>query len=208
MGIKHGRVVRARRMAALTIVLAMVASGCWYQAGWDAGHSNFDTAETTVTPANAHQLQAKWMTPGGDPFAGSPAVGNNAVYIAETRSGTALPPTGPPAISAWNEADGTTLWLQAFNFAPTSPVVGNTVTTAGADSSSPRSPAPAVADLVALSATTGSPVWTTPLPGAVPTSATLASVPPPAGGSAQRDPIRDPDRHPRGRQLHPRRQRP
>ena len=180
---RYRQVRRARPMAALTIVLALVASGCWYQAGWDAGHSNDNSGETTVTPANAQQLQAKWIAPGGDPFSGPPAVGNNVVYISETHSGTALPPSGPPALSAWNEADGSAVWEQPFNFPPTSPVVGNSVY-GGSGLIFTTVPGPRVAALVALSAATGAPVWTTPLPGAEPTSATLASVPPPAGGPA------------------------
>jgi outer membrane protein assembly factor BamB len=182
--IEQRRAVRARRMAALTIALAFVASGCWFQSGWDAGHSNDNITENTVTPANASQLQAKWIAAGGDPFAGSPAVGNNAVYVAESRSGAALPPIGPPAMSAWNEADGTALWLRPFDLAPTSPVVGNSVY-GGSGLIFTTVLGPRVAELVALSAATGAPVWTSPLPGATPTSATLASVPPPSGGSAE-----------------------
>jgi outer membrane protein assembly factor BamB len=177
------QVVRARPVVVLTVVLALVASGCWFQSGWDPGHSNDNSGETAITPSNAQQLQAKWIASGGDPFSGPPAVGNNVVYISESHSGTALPPSGPPALSAWNEADGSSQWEQPFNFPPTSPVVGNSAyggsglifTTVGG---------PRVADLVALSAATGTPVWTTALPGAVPTSATLASVPPPTGGQA------------------------
>lgn len=52
--------MRRLRTVAATLALGTALSGCWLQSGYDAGWSNWNPQETTITAANAAQLEEVW----------------------------------------------------------------------------------------------------------------------------------------------------
>ena len=180
--------VRAFRQPAAVvgaILSGVVLSGCWWQAGWEPGHSNFNPLETTLGASNVGSLQYSWLDEDGV-ASGAIAVSGGAVYLACKNSGGEPTPTGPPDLRALNTTTGSLIWRTTLAGVPTSPAVGNGIwggnglvftTIPGAGDAPAR--------LIALNAADGTAAWALNLPGHVPSSATLGNAIPPAGGSGE-----------------------
>lgn len=61
-------------------LLALVATGCWTQAGQGSGRQGFNSAETTITAANVGDLELAWSRTGGNP-AREPVVGRGQAFL-------------------------------------------------------------------------------------------------------------------------------
>jgi hypothetical protein len=93
--------VRAFRQPAAVvgaILPEVVLSGCWWQAGWEPGHSNFNPLETTLGASNVGSLQYSWLDEDGA-ASGAIAVSGGAVTS----------PAGTPAASPLRRARPTSV---------------------------------------------------------------------------------------------------
>lgn len=179
------RCLKPASMVVGAVLLGAVLSGCWWQAGWEPGHSNFNPLETALGASNISSLQYSWIDEDGV-ASGAIAVSGGAVYLACGNSGGEPIPTGPPDLRALNTATGSLIWRDTLPGVPTSPAVGNAIwggnglvftTIPGAGDAPAR--------LLAFNTADGSPTWALNLPGHVPSTVTLGTVVPPAGGSGE-----------------------
>ncbi|MBM3675249.1 MAG: hypothetical protein FJW88_09930 [Actinobacteria bacterium] len=70
-------------------LLALVATGCWTQAGQGSGRQGFNGAERSITAANVAGLAVAWSRT-GPAVAHEPVVGRGSVYLRNTASVTAV----------------------------------------------------------------------------------------------------------------------
>jgi outer membrane protein assembly factor BamB len=62
--------------------LCTLLSGCWVQAGFDSGRTNWNDGETGITSGNVSQLEALWDTTLPDPVTvQTPVSANGGVYV-------------------------------------------------------------------------------------------------------------------------------
>jgi hypothetical protein len=132
------------RVAALAASVAVLASGCWVQTGFDAGRSGFNGGENVVTSATVAGLQQAWSAPAGNGAPREAIVVGNTVYVrtpgtaraldaatgAERWTNAALPGSSGMAAAGnrlWVPAPGRTCSLQGLNMS-----TGEMVDSAGA----------------------------------------------------------------------------
>ena len=149
--------VRALRQSAAVvgaILSGVVLSGCWWQAGWEPGHSNFNPLETTLGASNVGSLQIRGSMKTAWRRVRSPcrAVLSNLRRRAHSDGG-ARPPGSRPTT-------GSLIWRTTLNGIPTSPAVGNGIWGGnGLVFTSIPGAGDAPARLIALNAADGSSAW-------------------------------------------------
>jgi hypothetical protein len=165
-----GRTTRVRggglRLVALAAAVVVASTGCWFQFGFDAGHSGYNSSESTLGPANVATIALTGSFP--FPSSAPPSLDGSAVYD-PTTSG---PPPGP-ALSKLDRITNALIWTVPLAGVPTTPAVGNS-NDGGDGMVFVTFPTPNGAVLQARDAASGAPVWSVGLPGMTPTSATLA----------------------------------
>jgi len=73
---------RTAAHAASTPAITASSLGDWPTYMGDDGHSGFNAAENTITPATAHTLKLKWTQSAGDAVVSQPIVSNGLIYWA------------------------------------------------------------------------------------------------------------------------------
>ena len=168
-----------RRIMSLAVAaaFALLASGCWYQAGFDPGHSSDNTLESTITPSNVASLVKRWnstLTCSCGGGTSSPVATGKTMYLPVFETDLS---GKPPGLVSLNEKTGAVNWEVPLPGAPSTPAIGNTiyggnglvfVTLTNGDGSP---------ELEAVQASTGIPAWVDPLGGQSPTAPTLAAGP-------------------------------
>lgn len=79
--------MRRFRAAVAVLALGSALSGCWLQPGYDAGNSRWNPTETTVTAANADQLEEVWSYDTGGRVLELLSQGGQVVALANPPSG-------------------------------------------------------------------------------------------------------------------------
>lgn len=87
-------------------LLSLTASGCWWQVGYDAGHSRHNPLEDTLTAANAASLTEAWSVQLPSPLS-EPVVADGRVYVTV---GDSVAPTTDVEVRAFDVASGEPEW--------------------------------------------------------------------------------------------------
>ena len=169
--------VRRAGLVALVVALCFSASGCWYQAGFDPGHTGDNAFESTISAANVASLKLHWSS--GTSFcacdlSASPAVGNSAVY---QPTATSLLTGHGPSLLSLNESSGAANWDVSVGGAPATPAIGNTIYGGAGLVFITFQNHDGAGQLEALHSADGSQAWIVTLPGVPVGSPTLATGP-------------------------------
>jgi outer membrane protein assembly factor BamB len=161
----------ARRLGTLGLLagLAVVASGCWYQAGFDPGHTSNNTSEATLGPANVSLIGVTGTHP--FPSSASPSTDASAVYYPD-----AAGPSGTPSLDKVDRITNALIWSQSLGGPPHTPAVGNSTDGGERMVFTTYTENVDVGVLEARDVLTGALIWKRVLPGARPTSPTLAKI--------------------------------
>ncbi len=171
-------------LAVLVAALCFGASGCWYQAGFDPGHTGDNSFETTISSANVASLKPHWNSGSWCVclLSAPPSVGNSAMYQPTAKSN--LPGFGPSLLSV-KESSGSVNWDVSVGGDPSTPAVGNTIYGGAGLVFVTFQNKDGVGQLEALHTIDGSQAWTVSLPGVPIGSPTLATGPAAIVGQGQ-----------------------
>lgn len=163
------KIARVFGLVAVLVAVALTASGCWLQEGWESGRSFNNALESTLSVSNVTSLAQRWTT--ANESEGPPVVGGGSAYEVGFVTGT----TGYiPMLYSFDESTGAPNWsvqLAAPNVnwitIPDSPALGNVVYGGNglvfADISQyPSFFSNSVSDVVAVNISTATVAWTTP----------------------------------------------
>lgn len=168
--------VRRAMGMVFAVSLMLIASGCWYEAGWEPGRSNFNPFETAIGSSNVGALTPHWQSSCVDPFnfpSISPSVANPSVFLAAANCGAG----GQPELVSLSESTGQQNWATTLSGFPSTPAVGDGIYGgSGLVFTTYNTPA-GVGVLEAFTAATGAPAWQVTLPGVPIGSVTLAASP-------------------------------
>src|SRR5262245_63584871 len=89
---------RGRRAAAAVVLLGFGASGCWLQAGFDAGRDRFVSGAAPITTTNADELVELWRATGLGGPVNEPLARGGDVYVTTTSGSAARLAAGTGAV--------------------------------------------------------------------------------------------------------------
>lgn len=123
------KIARMLGLAAVLIAVAVTASGCWLQEGWESGRSFSNALESTLSVSTATSLHRLWTSPNENE--GAPVVGGGSVYEVGFVAGTG---GYVPMLYSFDESTGAPNWSVALatpslNWItyPDSPALGSVV---------------------------------------------------------------------------------
>lgn len=124
---------RHRLRAVAATALALVLSGCWYQAGGGPANTRHNTTERTLTIENVAGVTEQWRTP-VDGFVTEPILSGDHAYVA-TRDyqDDAGPLVDTLAVQSYDTGTGDLVWERSLLPADGAPVTGDVGTPALVD---------------------------------------------------------------------------
>lgn len=124
---------RHRLRAVAATALALVLSGCWYQAGGGPANTRHNATERTLTIDNVAGIAEQWRTP-VDGFVTEPILSGNHAYVA-TRDyqDDADPLLDTLAVQSYDTGTGELAWESSLLPADGAPVTGDVGTPALVD---------------------------------------------------------------------------
>jgi outer membrane protein assembly factor BamB len=129
---KHVRERDRRVRAVAAIVLALLLSGCWLQAGGGPAATRFNSVETGLTRENAGSLAERWRTP-IDGVVTEPLVSGDRIYVSTRRYQDSGPQLAMLAIQAYDRGSGELVWERPLYSPGDGDVSGGTATPALVD---------------------------------------------------------------------------
>ena len=156
--------MRGTRLGGLVVAAAitLLASGCWYQSGWDPGHSGFNSLESTIGTGNVASLTRRWDF-GCDDLSAPIAVASPVIY--EPTVDYHCSAAKVPHLISVSESAGTENWDVPLPGPANTPTIGNGLFGGSGLVFLTLTNADGVGELVALHASDGSGAWTIALPG-------------------------------------------